>query len=91
MMIYELTTRYDSRLSFYGKAKILETNGEITLLSYDTPVARIKGGQFEVNSNIREDLLYSNTTLRHIKEFYNQFVEYKAMTKSDFYAFEIAF
>jgi hypothetical protein len=92
MIFYELATRYDRRQSFYGKAKILEQDGVITLLSYDTPVARIKNGKFEINANVCDYLLYSNTTLRHIKEFYRQFVEYKSdLKKSDFFAFEIEF
>lgn len=90
--IYELTTRYDARKSFYSKAIIIEDKDSITLYSYETPVARIKNEVFEINSNISGELLYSNTTLRHIKEFYRQFVEYKEdLHKSDFYALETSF
>ena len=90
--IYELTTRYDTRKSFYSKAIIMEDKNAITLLSYQTPVARIRNGVFEINSNISHELLYSNTTLRHIKEFYRQFVEYKSdLHKSDFFALETCF
>jgi hypothetical protein len=91
-MRYELMARYDARASFYGKAIIEANNGTITLLSYNTEVARITdNGVFEINSNISRDLLYSNTTLRHIKEFYKQFVATRNLTKSDLYAFETRF
>lgn len=87
-MMYELMTRYDARASFYGKAIIKEDGDTITLISYCSEVARLNNGVFEINSNIPDYLLYSNTTLRHIKEFYKQFVEYKQLTKSDLKSFE---
>lgn len=91
MRIYDLTAMYDTRKSFYSKAKILVAEGAITLLSYDTPVARIKDDIFEINSNVSSYLLYSNTTLRHIKEFYKQFVENIEVKKSDLKKFEVNF
>lgn len=86
--MYELMTRYDARASFYGKAIVEELGNTITLISYCSEVARLNNGVFEINSNIPDYLLYSNTTLRHIKEFYKQFVEYKQLTKSDLKSFE---
>jgi hypothetical protein len=77
-MNYQLDTRYDSRASFYGKATVEETyNADgtvtLTLVSYTTTVARIKRtvnvgdiGEAEVYGT------YSQTTLRHIKEFLRQ-------------------
>ena len=65
--IYDLTPVYDARKSFYGKAKVIEMeSGEIILQSYDTFVASIKEGKVIING------FYSNTTLRHIKEFLKQ-------------------
>ena len=64
---YELTARYDSRKSFYGKARVLEgTDGTIYLKSYDTIVATCKGGTVELIDR------YSTTTDRHQHEFYLQ-------------------
>lgn len=66
MQVYELKTDYDSRKSFYGKAKIVINEGKTHLISYDTWVARIENGKAIVTG------LYSATTLRHIKEFLKQ-------------------
>ena len=60
---YELSTRYDLRKSFYGKAKILECGDDKYLLSYYTIVAGIRNGELFING------WYSQTTARHIKEF----------------------
>ena len=63
---YELMPRYDSRKSFYGKAHVIETETAKTLRSYSTNVAAIENGKAEVYGT------YSQTTLRHIKEFLKQ-------------------
>ena len=64
--IYDLIPVFDSRKSFYGKAKVIVMENEIVLQSYDTFVASIKNGKVIING------FYSNTTLRHIKEFLKQ-------------------
>lgn len=71
-----LQARYDSRDSFYGKAKIIEYDGGIYLQSYDTIVARIKNGKLFVRG------WYSQTTGRHINEFLLQ-NGYSKMTKAE--------
>lgn len=63
MTITELSPRYDARASFYGKAKVVDNDGALELYSYDTKVAVIQGDKAQVFGT------YSNTTLRHIKEF----------------------
>lgn len=76
---YELSCIYDSRQSFYRKARVEEKENEDcsyiekTLISYSTVVARItyeinKGRKFE----ILNPLEVSNTTIRHIREFMRQ-------------------
>lgn len=67
---YELTAKYDSRKSFYGKAVVREYgDGMKELYSYQTLVARIyPNGSVENNLTFR----HSQTTNRHIKEFYLQ-------------------
>lgn len=61
-----LDARYDSRASFYKKAKIIKYNGALYLQSYSTIVAKIEDGKAIVNG------WYSATTARHINEFLYQ-------------------
>ena len=61
-----LQPMYDSRDSFYKKAKILEYNGIRYLQSYNTIVAKIENGEPVING------WYSQTTARHINEFLQQ-------------------
>ena len=56
---------YDSRKSFYNKAIVEENEKEIVLYSYNTKVAVID----KASNNCKIAGTYSNTTLRHIKEF----------------------
>ena len=68
--IFELSPQYDSRKSFYGKAKVVvKDNGDYVLYSYDTPVATVRNGKRVPE----EEYKASQTTGRHIKEFYRQF------------------
>ena len=62
----ELYPRYDTRASFYGKAKVINENGKLTLISYNTEVAYIKNNRAYVLGS------WSITTTRHIKEFLKQ-------------------
>ena len=70
MKIYELTpTGYDRAKSFYGKAKVIEKDGETVLQSYDTEVCKINAsGEF-----VRLWGGYSVTTMRHINAFIEMF------------------
>ena len=70
MRIYELTPGgYDRAKSFYGKAKVIEKDGETLLQSYDTTVCKIdKSGEF-----VRMWSEYSVTTMRHINAFIEMF------------------
>lgn len=66
--VFELTPRYDSRKSFYGKAQVINYgDGYMELKSYDTIVSRVKDGKVEHLGK------YSQTTSRHQKEFERQF------------------
>lgn len=68
--IFELSPQHDSRKSFYGKATVLQKeNGDLVLHSYGTPVATIRNGKRVPEEEYRA----SQTTNRHIKEFYKQF------------------
>lgn len=77
--IEELTTRYDSRKSFYGKAHVIhESNGTILLQSYSTIVASINA-----NKQLKVNGTYSATTLRHIKEFIAQYTNLGSLNKKE--------
>ena len=47
-MLFELTPKFDSRKSFYGKAKISFEGDRRLLLSYGTPVAFIEPDRLPV-------------------------------------------
>ena len=68
MKIFELVPHYDTRKSFYGKARVVDhENGTVELQSYDTIVSRC------VNGKVEELGKWSQTTTRHQKEFRKQF------------------
>ena len=71
---FELIAKFDSRKSFYGKAKVITNNNIVQLRSYNTVVTEIK------NEKVKIFGTYSPTTLRHIKEFLKQ-NNFKADTK----------
>lgn len=76
MSIMELCPYYDSAKSFYGKAKVIEIENDVFLVSYDTIVAF-----FNRDTKVAKVIdTYSATTLRHIKEFLKQ-SGFKAETK----------
>lgn len=70
MRIYELRPGSRDRAnSFYGKAKVIENDGETLLQSYNTIVCKIdKSGGF-----VRMWDVYSATTMRHINAFVEVF------------------
>ena len=74
----ELKPIYNNAKSFYKKAFVERFNDKIKLYSYDTHVATIylteSGRYYSLNDDIPEELLFSHTTLRHIKEFLHQFM-----------------
>lgn len=67
---YDLICRYDSRKSFYGKAKTFLEDNKLKLQSYNTIVAeKDMSGK---NVIFRCFGRYSQTTTRHQKEFFKQ-------------------
>ena len=74
--IWELTPKLDKRQSFYGKALVKEMNNNtIILYSYYQPVCWIANGKYyELNGTIDSKYLFSQTTLRHIREFLYQYL-----------------
>ncbi len=77
----DLQAIHDSRTSFYNKAQVETTDTRKTLLSYNTEVCFIENGKVEVLGE------FSNTTMRHIKEFLKQsgfIAESKAQILKDY-------
>ncbi len=71
----ELKSIYDNAKSFYKKAFIKREDNKIKLYSYKTLVCTIlNNNRYQLNYNIDSELLFSNTTLRHIKEFLKQYL-----------------
>lgn len=99
---YLLETKYDTKKSFYGKAVVKEINNIKLLYSYNTLVCAIYDNarciKYFFNYDVSEKLLFSNTTLRHIKEFLLQNINMLALsnmidgkiTKSDIIKHESA-
>lgn len=81
---YELTARFDSRASFYRKAivKLFNHNGKecYKLYSYGTLVMVIENDK---SYRMKDDDLYSYTTMRHCREFVRQFAGIEGLTKKD--------
>lgn len=75
MSEYELRAIHDGRKSFYKKAYVIENEGVTELRSYQTIVCRIENNKPIVTNT------YSDTTLRHIKEFLRQ-MGFDAFNKS---------
>lgn len=74
MQQYDLQALNDSRASFYGKARVETDYPEVRLISYTTNVATIKyNGQPDDKGKLEVYGTYSQTTLRHIKEFAKQY------------------
>lgn len=70
-----LESRYDSRASFYGKAKVIDFGTKLSLISYNTEVAVYDKETKELEikeSEYSENGKYSQTTSRHIREFATQ-------------------
>ena len=80
---------YDSRKSFYNKATVTEDKNGKYLTSYNTVVARItdKNNGYKIPPYAEIYGTYSQTTLRHIKEFLKQNgfkAENKAQIEKDY-------
>ena len=71
--VVDLEPDYDSRKSFYGKARVdVRPDGTQVLWSYNTPVCMIKDGKATLLKKGYLGWASSQTTLRHVKEFLKQ-------------------
>lgn len=81
MTIRELQPILSNQKSFYNKAKIENLGEEKNLLSYGTLIARIHNNKITyLNKNLE---LYTQTTLKHLKDFLYQELDIKDLTKKD--------
>ena len=83
MIIYEkyLTPILNNQKSYYKKAKIETFNQVKNLYSYDTLMVGIENGEvIYLNDN---ESCYTHTTLKHVKDFLYQYLDYENITKKD--------
>ena len=90
-----LQPKFENVKSFYNKAEIEQINikggDKVYLLrSYNSIVSAIIETKenykyFYLNNLIKKELLTSQTTLRHIKEFYKQFYRNETKTKAELF------
>lgn len=75
-MLHEFEAAYSSQKGFYGKAYVHEVNDHIIdLYSYDTRTCTVNHATHTIM--LRGAWDYSNTTLRHIREFLAQYCDEK--------------
>lgn len=67
---------YNTQKDYYKKAVVKTLDNNIKLLySYNTLVCIIYDNRYILNDNINYKLLFSNTTLKHIKDFLLQNID----------------
>lgn len=84
-LLYYLEPQYDSRKSFYKKAKVYkDSKGHLLLVSYSTIVAEITDGMMTEDGlpTVKVNGWYSATTARHINDFLYQY-GFKTMSKKE--------
>ena len=88
----ELIPEYTNQKSFYNKAILKKYYNKFNILlkvelySYNTLVCTIQDNKYILNDNIDVKLLFSNTTLKHIKELLKQYyytLHFNIKTKAD--------
>lgn len=81
MIVKELKPIFENVKSYYKKAKILRDEETTQLKSYNTIVLEIDSeGNITRNA---QNYNFTNTTLRHCKEFLKQFTKMQNITKKD--------
>lgn len=80
MIVKELKSIFDNAKSFYKKAKITEIDNTIILKSYNTNILTLNNNKIKFCC---DSWAFTQTTCRHIKEFFKQFTNITANTKKD--------
>lgn len=81
MTITQLQPILSNQKSFYNKAKIENLGKEKNLLSYGTLIASIHDNKITYLNKTPE--VYTQTTLKHLKDFLYQELNIKNLTKKD--------
>ena len=83
MIIYEnyLTPILNNQKSYYKKAKIETFNQVKNLYSYNTLMVGIENGEIIYLND--DEACYTHTTLKHVKDFLYQYLDYENITKLD--------
>src|SRR5574344_1258063 len=83
MIIYEkyLIPILNDQKSYYKKAKIETFNQVKNLYSYDTLMVGIDNGEIIYLND--DESCYTQTTLKHVKDFLYQYLDYENITKKD--------
>ena len=80
MKIMKLQPKMVNQKSFYNKAVIeYNENGEISLISYYTKMITIKDNKIIYKNDDVNN--YTQTTLKHVKDFLYQYLNLKNLTK----------
>lgn len=81
MLYTELQPKLYNQKSYYKKAMIQDIDGKLNLYSYGVEMVNIKDGKIaNLNSNPEN---YTQTTLKHVKDFLYQTLGIKGLTKKD--------
>lgn len=79
----ELTPVLANQKSFYNKAMIEHVEKELNLLSYGTLIASVYDNELTyLNKN---DEVYTQTTVKHLKDFLYQELNLYGLTKKDIF------
>lgn len=78
-----LEPKKDKRKSFYKKAKIYRDNNKIKLVSYYTDILEYDTNTKEITFLTHNEDHFTQTTIRHIKEFLYQFTEVCDLTRKE--------
>lgn len=81
MDIRELRVVYGTQKSFYGKALVSFVDGHATLFSYGTEIAKAVDGSLMLTDDREAD--YTHTTMKHLREFSQQFTHVNRLSLSD--------
>lgn len=81
-MIYtELQPKLYNQKSYYGKALIGQSRDAVHLYSYNTSMVTIYNGKVVHMNPVSLD--YTQTTLKHVKDFLYQYLGLTGLTKKD--------
>lgn len=81
MLYTELQPKLYNQKSYYGKALIGQSPDAIHLYSYGTNMLTIYNGKVVHMNPVLSD--YTQTTLKHVKDFLYQTLGIKGLTKKD--------